>query len=121
MTEPEKIVLDENQVPATEFSVPFLQGMINRMGVSFYKYGPIAKAFPHDISALRSLEQRLEEYRKTGNTEFLVDAANFAMIEFLRPSVEGAHFTPTDSDQSPGRTTVRGKATDAPNGDRRLW
>lgn len=33
----------------------------------------------------------------TGNTEFLADAANFLMIEFMYPSIEGAKYTPTDN------------------------
>jgi hypothetical protein len=32
-----------------------------------------------------------------------MDAANFAMIEFMRPRREGARFEPTDSAGSPGR------------------
>lgn len=108
-------------VPESEYSEQFLQGMVNRMGVSYYKYGYIKDAYPHDVNALLSMQQRLNKYQQTGNTEFLIDAANFAMIEFLRPSVEGAFFEATDSDQSPGRTTNRGVATDAPNNDRKLW
>lgn len=32
-------------------------------------------------------------------------AANFAMIEYLHPSVVGAHFKGTDSEESPGLTS----------------
>lgn len=108
-------------MPDTEYDVEFLQGMLDRMAVSYHKYGALAKAFPHDVSALASLQQRLERYQATGNTEFLIDAANFCLIEFMRPSVEGAFYEPTDSDQSPGRTSTRGTVTDAPNGSRKLW
>ncbi len=89
--------------PPTEYSQEFLDGMLNRMAVSFHKYGPVADAYPHKVSALRSLRQRLAEYERTGNTEFLIDAANFAMIEFMHPSHEQAHFRATDSSESPGR------------------
>jgi hypothetical protein len=40
-----------------------------------------------------------------GNTEYLIDAANMAMIEFMRPQINGAVFRAADSDESPG---VRG-------------
>lgn len=90
-------------LPPTEFDERFVQYMKNRMLVSFFKYGPIADAYPHKVNALESLKLRLQKYEETGNTEFLVDAANFAMIEFLRPSHPEAHFEGTDSDQSPGR------------------
>jgi hypothetical protein len=98
-------------VPTTEFSEQFVQGMADRMAVSYCKYGAIAQAFPHRVRALRlnneesngSLEDRLQKYRNTGNTEWLLYVANFAMIEFLRPRHHEAHFRATDSKESPGR------------------
>lgn len=38
-----------------------------------------------------------------GNTEYLVDAANFLMIEFMHPAHLVAHFKATDNTGSPGR------------------
>lgn len=89
--------------PKSEYSQRFLDGMVHRMGISYHKYGPIKKAFPHKVNALESLQLRLREYQNTGNTEFLIDAANFAMIEFMLPAHDTPHFTPTDSTESPGR------------------
>lgn len=80
----------------------FLQGMMNRMGVSYHKYGSIESSFPHKRTGRDNVVLRLEEYIKTGNTEFLIDAANYCLIEFLKPSVKGANFRATDSDESPG-------------------
>ena len=100
------------EVLATEFSDAFVQGMKDRMVVSFYKYGPLADAHPHKVNALTSLADRLRKYAETKNTEFLIDAANFAMIEFMHPSIEGAFFAGTDDDQSPGRRTVKTGAAD---------
>lgn len=74
------------------------------MAVSFFAYGKVADAFPQKVNALKSMEQRLDVYKKTGNTEYLIDAANFLMIEFMRPSISGAEFSATDSDGSVGRT-----------------
>lgn len=91
------------QAPASEFSEQFVQGMRDRMAVSYYKYGPLVDAYPAKVNALESLRLRLDKYYETGNTEFLVDAANFAMIEFMRPSHPQAHFRPTESNESPGR------------------
>jgi hypothetical protein len=90
-------------IPTTEFSEPFVQGMADRMAVSYCKYGAVAEAYPSRVNAMTSLKQRLDKYERTGNTEFLMDAANFAMIEFLRPSHPDAHFEATDSKASPGR------------------
>ena len=94
--------------PVTEFSGAFIQFMANRMAVSYHKYGPVADGYPGRVDAIASLKQRLEKYEETGNTEFLVDASNFAMIEFMHPRRPNAHFRPTDSDESPGRTRVNG-------------
>lgn len=50
------------------------------------------------MDALKNIELRLQKYKDTGNTEFLVDIANFAMLEFMHPSIPGAKFTPTSTD-----------------------
>jgi hypothetical protein len=87
----------------TEFSEKFVEGMRNRMEVSFHKYGPIKDAYPHKVDAIKSLKIRLDKYEATGNTEYLIDAANFAMIEFMLPAHPEAHFEATDTNGSPGR------------------
>jgi hypothetical protein len=99
----------------TQVSDQFISGMVARMEMSYFKYGDVAEAYPHKIDAIASLHQRLAKYEATGNTEFLIDAANFCMIEFMFPRKEGAFFQATDSDQSPGRTTTLGIETDRPN------
>lgn len=93
-------------VPSTEFSQPFAQGMADRMAMSYFKYGEVRAAYPHRVDALASLQTRLDKYRQTGNTEYLMDAANFAMIEFMHPRHPDAHFLPSDSKESPGRKWV---------------
>ena len=105
----------EDKLPKDQYSDFFLEGMKNRMMMSYYKYGDIKDAYPNKINALKSLLQRLEKYDTTGNTEFLIDAANFAMIEFMLPSHPKAHFKATDSEESPGRVFASGIALDLPN------
>lgn len=90
-------------IPTSEFSREFAQGMADRMAVSYCKYGRAAEAYPSRVDAIKSLHQRLERYAETGNTEWLMDVANFAMIEFMRPRHEKAHYRATDSKESPGR------------------
>lgn len=96
--------------PATEHSEVFLQGMLDRMGVSFYKYGAVADAEGR-VNFIESLKMRLDKYIETGNTEWLMDVANFAMIEFMVPAHPDAHFLSTDSSESPGRLTRSGNVT----------
>jgi|SRR5467141_1805875 len=105
--------------PISEVSVQFLQGMMDRMAFSFHKYGAVAKNYPTPFHAIDNLRQRLSKYDADGNTEWLMDVANFAMIEFMRPSHESAHFRPTDSDESPGLKTWSGESTQDPDRLRR--
>lgn len=104
-----------SRVPGTEVDGRFLQGMADRMALSFFKYGRVAEAYPHKVNALESLQKRIERYQETGNTEWLMDVANFAMIEFMHPRHMNAHFEPTDSDQSPGRVWNGGIETATAN------
>lgn len=90
-------------VPSSEFSETFVQGMADRMAMSFFKYGKVADAYPHKVDAIASMQARLDRYARDGNTEHLIDAANFLMIEFMHPKHPDAHFTAEDSSKSPGR------------------
>lgn len=91
-----------SNIPPSEYSQQFFQGMVDRMAMSYFKYGAVAKAYPSRINALSSMRLQVEEYLKTGNTEKLIDAANYLMIEFMHPSLKNAEFAPNDS--GPGRT-----------------
>lgn len=90
------------KVPEGQFSQEFVDGMRDRVIMGFYRYGPAKNQFPAKVNALQTMELRLRKYKETKNTEYLMDAANFLMFEFMYPSLEGAHFTPTDNDASPG-------------------
>ncbi len=99
-----------------ECSEEFFEGMKNRMVVSFYKYGRAEEAYPDKVDAVGSLMDRLRKYASDGNTEWLMDVANFAMIEFMHPRHPEAHFEGTDSDASPGRRSLKtGRADDRDN------
>lgn len=92
--------------------------MDNAMLISAMKYGPVENAYPDKVRAVAitaaegkkydaSLEQRLRLYRETGNVEYLVDVANFAMIEFMHPRHPKAHYK-HEGDGSIGRSTIAG-------------
>lgn len=74
------------------------------MEQSFYKYGPFKANYGvnGNVNAIESLKRYLKRYEETGNTEFLTDVANFAMIEFMCPSIKGARYARTSSEESPG-------------------
>lgn len=75
----------------------------NRVEVSAFKYGSAAKNFKTgNVNALATMERCIEKYNETGNTEYLVDAANYLMFEFIYPQHPKAHFRATDSSESAG-------------------
>ncbi len=90
-------------VPDTESSQTFHQGMADRMSASYCKYGRVAEAYPSRVDAIATLKDKLAKYAATGNTEWLMDVANYAMIEFMHPKHPKAHFRATDSRESTGR------------------
>lgn len=111
------MILRDNACPPTEYDTQFFEHMVESMAVSYHKYGAIADAYPDKVDAMSSLRQRLWDYGKTGNMDYLIDIANFAMIEFMRPKHPDAHYEPGDSDSSPGRTTPSGVVTHRSNTD----
>lgn len=91
--------MDTKQILATEYSEWFDEIRKNMMVVSYYKYGPLAENYKQEkcLDAIGNLKKRLEKYEETGNTEFLADIANFAMIEFMYPQHPKAFYKPTDT------------------------
>ncbi len=94
-----------DSVPPSEFSCEFVQGMADRMATSHFKYG-MAREASKRIDFTDEIRVRLKKYEDTGNTEWLMDAANNAMLEFMFPKHPEAHFRSTGSDESPGRRWI---------------
>jgi len=68
---------------------------LNRMVLGFFRYGFITgnkSKYDNINSAIR----RLAKYQETGNSEFLVDAANLCMIEFTQENHKDFHFESVD-------------------------
>ena len=94
--------------PSSQYSTEFLQGMVSRTLMSYPKYGHVADSIAKGMDCMSSARDRMREYTRTGNTEFLMDACNYLMFEWMYPSHPDAHFTPQDSDSSPGRIMTDG-------------
>lgn len=113
MTPREKAIAALNEyvesagVPITEFSAEFVIRMMSAMMVSFHKYGRVAEAYPVKFHATSDIRTRARKYRETGNKHYLVDVANFAMIEAMHPA-RTAEWGDNGAADSPGRTTVDG-------------
>ena len=85
-----------------DFSEEFITKMKNSIEVSHHKYGWMSNTYPELAQAVKCIRERLEIYEKTHNKDYLIDIANFAMIEYKFPSFNDAKYEPGDSDQSPG-------------------
>lgn len=115
-----KLVLETvSTVPTTEYDLAFLQGMIRKMEVSYYKYGPVADAKGkidtagsilirlakyYGTDALRLALEAVPQITASKNTEFLQDAANISMMESMFAGKSS--YKPTDSKESPGRILI---------------
>lgn len=74
----------------------------DRMNVSYYKYGPAKKNFGEGrVSAVGSLEKCVDKFKKTKNTEYLLDVINYALFGVMFP-LPGEYFKATDSGESAG-------------------
>lgn len=92
----------------SEYSSKFDELRKNRMIVSFHKYGPVKENYGNKlVSCIDNLEKRLKLYKETGNTEYLSDVANFAMIEFMFPQHPKAHFNNESFSPGLGAITYR--------------
>ena len=86
----------------SEYSVKFDELRKNRVETSFFKYGPAKKNFGEGrVDAIKTLELCLEKFKKTGNTEYLLDVANYAMFRYMFP-FPGEYFKATGSSESAG-------------------
>lgn len=85
-----------------DYSEEFDRLRKNRVEVSYYKYGAASKNFGEGrVDAIKTLELCLEKFKKTGNTEYLVDVANYAMFRYMYP-LPGEYFEATGSKDSAG-------------------
>lgn len=91
-----------DEIMKRDFSEEFVTKMKNAIEMSHYKYGWMSKTYPELAQAVKCIQERLDLYNKTHNMDYLVDIANFAMIEYKHPSYPDAKYVPTDSDKSPG-------------------
>ena len=87
-----------HQILHESFSEDFVKKMKNRIVMSHHKYGSLKEA-KQDIryprNEIKNAMYRINKYMNTGNTEYLVDAANFLMFEFMEMH---GNFIATDGD-----------------------
>lgn len=86
-----------------EYSEEFDRLRKNRVETSYYKYGPARKNFGSgNVQAIPTMELCIKKYQETGNREYLLDASNYLMFEYMFPQHPNAHFRATSSEESAG-------------------
>ena len=87
----------------TEYDDDYDQLRKNRVAVSFHKYGSAKDNFGKKlVDAIQTANLCINKYNSTHNTEYLLDAANYLMFEYMYPKYNDAYFKATDSGQSAG-------------------
>ena len=86
-----------------EYSEEFDRLRKNRVETSYYKYGPVKDNYASGrVDAIGSADLCIEKFKKTHNTEYLLDAANYLMFRYMFP-MPGEYFKATDSGESAGQ------------------
>lgn len=82
----------------SNWSSKFERLMRNRLAMGALRYGMIKRqatlGSPFDV--LGAIKPKLDGYKRTGNTEYLVDAANYLMLVFEIDPHPNKHFQSLD-------------------------
>lgn len=79
----------------------FIEHMVNAMCMSAFKYGDVKPVCGK--VAIEKMNKEIEMFMEDGNTEHMVNVANYAMLRYMFPS-EGETYMGTDSNKSVVRT-----------------
>lgn len=102
-TERKTVNMLRNEILKTEYSKEVDLKRQDLVVQSYFKYGPAKHNFgEHLVKALPTMSQCVCKYDKTHNKEYLLDAMNYLMFEYMFPSYDDAYFKHTDSDGSAG-------------------
>ena len=86
------LTLDEAK---SNWSDTFIILMKNRRIMGAYRYG-LHTVIKKQYDCIGSAIKRLQKYQITGNTEYLVDAANLCSVEFEEGQHPNKHFSSID-------------------------
>lgn len=88
-----KTTQNPREIMDEQVSFEFLALMSSRMVTGYFRYGTVKE---NKFDSVGDIPRRLRLYQESGNLEYLVDVANLAMVEFLRPLHPKAHFDSID-------------------------
>lgn len=85
----------------SEWSLEFEQLMRNRLLMGAFRYGTleIKRKIGHKWDLIGAIEKKIKLYNDTGNTEYLVDIANYCLLEYECGVHPKKHFTALDNHQ----------------------
>lgn len=86
-----------DDIAKSQMSNRFIELMRNRMILGTLRYGRYQDN-KKKYDRVGSIKKRLELFESTGNSEYLVDIANFCMIEFEVSDHPKFHFKANDDD-----------------------
>ena len=97
------VTMLKNDILKTEYDKDIDYKRQNLVIQSYFKYGPAKHNFgEHLVNALDTMSQCVCKYDQTHNKEYLLDAMNYLMFEYMYPSYKDAYFKHTDSNGSAG-------------------
>ena len=94
-----KHFVSELQNEDTWYSAEFVKLMKNRLFLGALRYGAFRQYTffrKPQYDLLKTIRRKLKFYEETGNTELLVDIANYALIEFVESRHPNKHFRAAD-------------------------
>lgn len=89
-----KKLLSYEELYKAQWDIEFEKMMHNRLIMGAIRYGGLNVDNKYDI--IKTMFGKLSKYKDTGNKEFLVDIANYALIEFHNPQHPNAHLESKD-------------------------
>lgn len=93
-------VPDLEYLKKTRWSPRFENLMRNRLIMGTFRYVPNEIKFTSGKqNKLEAMRKKLTAYEETGNLEYLVDLANYCMLEFEKPTLPNAYFESVDDCQ----------------------
>jgi len=99
LTEVPKPKYDFKELERTEWSPKFEQLMRNRLLMGALRYGTMEEKRKRVVlwDLIGAIEKKLEHYKETGNLEYMVDIANYCLLEFEFGSHPKRHFAALDN------------------------
>lgn len=93
---PVKKIAPLEELQQTEWSSEFEQLMRNRLIVGAIRYQRFNHPDKPNYNRIGAIERKLKAYIESGNTELLVDIANYCLLEFVFGSHPKKHFHAQD-------------------------